>query len=96
MGVAVKWAQEPVADYCRFAPVAVAWIRERASGPVRVITSGPGLSASTDKGQTVLTLPAGERGIGALPGRQGCRRMLRERTNSARWDWRGSALCAVS
>jgi uncharacterized protein len=51
-----------VSAYCRAAPVAIAWIRERAGGPVRVITAGPGLAAGSDNGQTVLTLPAGARG----------------------------------
>jgi hypothetical protein len=55
-------AQELVSAYCRSAPVAVAWIRERAGGPVRVITAGPGLAAGSDNGQSVLTFPSGARG----------------------------------
>jgi hypothetical protein len=38
-------AQELVSAYCRAAPVAVAWVREQASGPVRVITAGPAAQA---------------------------------------------------
>ena len=49
--------------WCRAAPVAVAWVRERAGGPVRVITAGPGIGAGSDDGQDVLTLPAGARGL---------------------------------
>jgi len=59
---AVQRAAELVSAYCRGAPVAVAWVRERAGGPVRVITAGPALAAATDHGQDVLTLPAGARG----------------------------------
>jgi hypothetical protein len=36
----VQRAAELVSAYCRSAPVAVAWVRERAGGPVRVITAG--------------------------------------------------------
>jgi hypothetical protein len=43
-------------------PVAVAWLRERAGGPVRVLAAGPGLTAGDDDGQAVLALPAGARG----------------------------------
>jgi hypothetical protein len=64
--------QELVSSYCRSTPVAVAWIRERAGGPVRVITAGPGLAAGCDNGQVVLTLPAGARGQ-PLPGGQAAR-----------------------
>ena len=59
---AMQRAQELVSAYCRSAPVAVAWIREWAGGPVQVITAGPGLAAGSDSGQIVLTLPAGARG----------------------------------
>ena len=58
----VQRAAELVSAYCRAAPVAVAWVRERAGGPVRVITAGPGLAAASDNGQDVLALPAGARG----------------------------------
>ena len=40
---AAQRAAELVSAWCRSAPVAVAWVRERAGGPVRVITAGPGL-----------------------------------------------------
>jgi hypothetical protein len=55
-------AQELVSAWCRSAPVAVAWVRDRAGGPVRVIAAGPGLAAGSDGGQDVLALPAGARG----------------------------------
>jgi uncharacterized protein len=61
-------AQELVSAYCRSAPVAVGWVRERAGGPVRVITAGPGVAAGNDGGQAVLTLPAGARGCRLLDG----------------------------
>ncbi len=60
---AVQRAAELVSAYCRSAPVAVAWVRDRAGGPVRVITAGPALAAASDDGQDVLTLPAGARGL---------------------------------
>ena len=60
---AVRRAAELVSAWCRSAPVAVAWVRERAGGPVRVITAGPGIGAGSDDGQDVLTLPAGARGL---------------------------------
>ncbi len=56
-------AAELVSAWCRPAPVAVAWVRERAGGPVRVITAGPALAAGSVSGQDVLTLPAGARGL---------------------------------
>jgi len=55
-------AAELTSAWCRAAPVAVAWVRERAGGPVRVITAGPALAGARDYGQDVLTLPAGARG----------------------------------
>src|ERR1700731_1788925 len=58
---AVERTAELVSAYWRSAPVAVAWMRERVGGPVRVITAGPGLAASSDNGQDVLPLPAGAR-----------------------------------
>jgi uncharacterized protein len=64
---AVRRAAELTSAWCRSAPVAVAWVRERAGGPVRVITAGPGVGAGTDNEQDVLTLPAGARGL-PLPG----------------------------
>jgi len=60
---AVQRAAELVSAWCRSAPVAVAWLRERAGGPVRVITAGPALAAGSDDGQDVLMLPAGARGL---------------------------------
>jgi len=42
-------------------PVAVAWVRDRAGGPVRVLAAGPGMAGGRDGGQTVLTFPAGAR-----------------------------------
>ena len=59
---AVRRARELVSAYWRSATVAVAWVRERAGGPVRVIIAGPGVAAGDDGGQAVLTLPAGARG----------------------------------
>jgi hypothetical protein len=55
-------AQELVSAWCQATPVAVAWVRESAGGPVRVITAGHDLAA----GQ-VLTFPAGARGT-RVPG----------------------------
>jgi uncharacterized protein len=43
-------------------PIAVAWIRNRPGGPVRVLMAGSALAAGTDSGSAVLTLPAGARG----------------------------------
>jgi uncharacterized protein len=67
----VQRAAELTSAWCRAAPVAVAWVRERAGGPVRVITAGPALAAASDDSQDVLTLPAGARGLplpaGAAP-----------------------------
>jgi uncharacterized protein len=60
---AVQRAAELVSAWCRAAPVAVVWVRERAGGPVRVIAAGPGIGAGSDGGQDVLTLPAGARGL---------------------------------
>ena len=45
------------------APVAVAWVRDRPGGPVRVLTAGKALAAGTDNGQAVLTVPSGARGV---------------------------------
>jgi uncharacterized protein len=42
-------------------PVAVAWVRDRAGGSVRVLAAGPGMAGGHDRGQTVLTFPAGAR-----------------------------------
>ena len=42
-------------------PVAVAWVRDRAGGPVRVLAGGPGMAGGHDGGQAVLTFPAGAR-----------------------------------
>jgi uncharacterized protein len=44
-------------------PLALAWVRERAGGPVRVLAVGAGLAGGQDEGQAVLTLPAGARGV---------------------------------
>jgi uncharacterized protein len=52
---------ELTSAWCRSAVVAVAWLRERAGGPVRVITAGPGLAAAGGNGQDVLAFPAGAR-----------------------------------
>jgi hypothetical protein len=54
-------AAELTSAWCRSATVAVAWLRERAGGPVRVITAGPGLAAAGGNGQDVLAFPAGAR-----------------------------------
>ena len=69
---AAQRAAELTSAYCRGAPVAVAWVRERAGGPVRVITASPALAAASDHGQDVLTLPAGARGQ-RLPGGEAAR-----------------------
>jgi hypothetical protein len=45
------------------APVAMAWVRDRPGGPVRVLAAGQALAAGTDNGQAVLTLPSGARGV---------------------------------
>jgi hypothetical protein len=45
------------------APVAVAWVRDRPAGPVRVLVAGPALTGGTDGGQAVLALPSGARGV---------------------------------
>lgn len=58
----VQRAAELTSAYCRAAPVAVAWLRERPGGQIRVITAGPGMAAFTDNGQDVLAFPAGARG----------------------------------
>jgi hypothetical protein len=44
-------------------PVAVAWLRDQAGGPVRVIAAGTGLAGGEDSGEMVLTLPPGARGV---------------------------------
>ena len=49
-------------------PVAIAWVRERAGGPVTVLAVGPALAAGHDDGQAVLTLPPGARGTPLEPG----------------------------
>jgi Helicase HerA, central domain len=68
----VQRAAELASAWCRPAPVAVAWVRERTGGPVRVITAGPALAAHGDHGQDVLMLPAGARGL-PLPDGQAVR-----------------------
>jgi hypothetical protein len=65
----VRRAQELVSAYCSGTAIAVGWIREHASGPVRVIAAGHDLAAGD-----VLMLPAGARGI-PLPG-EGTTRLL--------------------
>src|ERR1700677_4987226 len=50
-------------------PVAVAWIRDRPGGPVRVLTAGEALAAGTDSRQVVLTMPSGARGVPLRDGR---------------------------
>jgi hypothetical protein len=49
-------------------PIAVAWLRDRPGGPVRVITAGSGLAGGTDAGQIVLTTPPGARGVPVAAG----------------------------
>jgi hypothetical protein len=51
-------------------PVAFAWVRESAGGPVQVLAAGEALAAGPDGGQVMLTLPAGGRGE-ALGGKAG-------------------------
>src|SRR5215471_12196948 len=59
---AVQRAQALAAAHRRGAPVAFGWIRDRATGPVRIIAAGPGVAAVADGvRETVLTLPAGAR-----------------------------------
>jgi len=53
-------------------PLAIAWVRDRAGGPVRVLAAGPALAGGHDGGQTVLTFPAGARASALQPG-QGIR-----------------------
>jgi hypothetical protein len=60
---AVQRAAELVSAWCRRSPVAVAWVRERAGGPVRIITAALALAAGSAGGQDVLMLPAGARGL---------------------------------
>jgi len=45
------------------APLALAWMRDRPGGPVRVLTAGPAIPGGCDAGQVVLTLPAGARAV---------------------------------
>jgi hypothetical protein len=52
-----------VSAYGCGAPVAVAWIRDRPGGPVRVLAAGPALAGGADTGQAVLSLPSGARGV---------------------------------
>ena len=54
--------QALVSAYGGTEPVAVAWIRERAGGPVTVLAAGSALVGGHDQGQAVLTLPPGARG----------------------------------
>jgi uncharacterized protein len=49
-------------------PVAVAWVRDRPGGPVRVLAAGPALAGGHDGGQMVLTFPAGARAAPLQPG----------------------------
>jgi hypothetical protein len=60
---AVQRVQALASAYGCGEPVAVAWVRDRAGGPVRVLAAGPGLAGGQDGGQAVLTLPAGARGM---------------------------------
>jgi uncharacterized protein len=55
--------------------LALAWVRDRAGGPVRVLAAGPGLAGGQDCGQTVLTLPAGARGA-PLPDGEAARALV--------------------
>jgi DNA helicase HerA-like ATPase len=61
MGAAQR-VQALVSAYGCADPLAMAWVRDRAGGPVRVLAAGPGLAGGQDDGQAVLTLPAGARG----------------------------------
>jgi uncharacterized protein len=49
-------------------PVAVAWVRDRPGGPVRVLAAGPAMAGGRDGGQAVLTLPPGARATLLRPG----------------------------
>ncbi len=85
---AVQRAAELVSAYCRGAPVAVAWVRERAGGPVRVITAGPGLAAAAITGSTCSPCPRA-RGGGRCPAARlpGC-----SRRSGTGHRWPGSAM----
>jgi hypothetical protein len=48
--------------------VAVAWVRDRAGGPVTVLAAGQALAGGHDQSQAVLTLPPGARGQPLGPG----------------------------
>jgi uncharacterized protein len=60
--------QALVPAYCRAVPVGFGWIRERAGGPMRVLAAGAALAGGQDRGQAVLTVPAGARGSPLGPG----------------------------
>ncbi len=69
----VGWGAEErvaalVSAYGCGTPVAVAWIRDRPGGPVRVLAAGQALGGGTDAGQAVLTLPSGARGLSLRDG----------------------------
>jgi uncharacterized protein len=49
-------------------PVAVAWVRDRAGGPVRVLAAGQALAGGHDGEQAILTLPPGARATQLRPG----------------------------
>jgi uncharacterized protein len=59
---AAQRVQALVSAYGYADPLALAWVRDRAGGPVRVLAAGRGLAGGQDDGQAVLTLPAGARG----------------------------------
>jgi hypothetical protein len=81
LGIARR-VQALAAAYGTGGPVAFGWVRERATGPVRVIAAGHGLAGQAGAaragagpdlaGEATLTIPAGARGVplasGALAG----------------------------
>jgi len=73
---ALQRTAELVSAWCRAAPVAVAWVRERSGGPARVVAASPALAAGSDDGQDVLMLPAGARGLPLPDGAAGLLSML--------------------
>jgi DNA helicase HerA-like ATPase len=67
IGIAQRVQALVSASGCKDA-VAVAWVRDRPGGPVRVLTAGPALASGHDGRQAVLTLPPGARGALLEPG----------------------------
>jgi hypothetical protein len=66
-GLALR-VQALASAYGRGAPLALAWVRDRPGGPVRVLAVGPAMRGGQDRGQAVLTLPAGARAVALQAG----------------------------